>query len=371
MNTVVPWAEKLNYKAATVAEMIGVSRPYVAQLEEKSQIRRRKMSNSPSLLFNVQDVFRLARYRRDQGTVSALGGQVIIAVYLPKGGVGKTTTSCEIAFQYALQGYRVLLIDLDGQGDLSEGLGYDPELTNESAEQYGVPPGLVVNYTVADLFDFPRVSAAVPAEDVIKKPYGEAGPHFIPADDGLYDLEEALSIKPVREKQISNFLRDARNGKLSNFDTSQYDFIILDCPPGVGTLATNAIVAADVVVSPISLTRYAVKGISRFARRLYKLQQDFSISPQVVTIPTFYEANFSRVIDNINALRSHFAQSTTEAVIPKSETFSTALDANIPLSLDKPRTPGAAGYRDATKEILSKIMARMGQGALELEGSQQ
>lgn len=355
MDTKLPWADSLNFRPAAVAEMMGFAPTYVPKLEEKAGIFAQKQPGTPNRFFKVEEVFRLGRHRRASGALPELGGQIVISVYLAKGGVGKTTTASELAFQFAILGYKVLLADMDEQGDLSQSLGYDPEFTDDYVKSAGLPPGLVVHHTFADLFDIQRIYQATPSSEVIKLPYGEFGPHFIPADDTLSDLDELLHIQPAKEQQISKLLADARHQRLKNFDTSSYDFVILDCPPGRSVLSTNAILAADYIVAPVSLTMYAVKGISRFSARLGKLKESFGRIPEVITVPTFHEENINRVADNIATLRQYFSSSTTNSAVAKTEEFAAALEARIPLSLYKPRSKGARAYRAVANEILQRI----------------
>ncbi|PHV10036.1 ParA family protein [Chitinimonas sp. BJB300] len=358
MDTSLPWGDSVNLRPSILALMMGFSPAYMTKLEELSGITAKKQPNSPSRFFSPDDLFRIARFRRNRGDVERLDKQICIAVYLPKGGVGKTTTAIELGVQFAIQGYSVLMVDLDPQGDMSQALGYDPELTDEYAEQIGVPLGLVVNHTISDLFDLPPVCKKTPLDKVIKKPYGECGPHLIPADVSLIDFEEYLSIQVGKENRLSRLMSDARDGRLPHMDTSNYDIVIYDCPPGGSTLTTNALLASDIVVSPVSLNMFSLKGISRFGGRLQRLNETFHYNPDVITIPVFFEAKLNRVMDNMGHLRNHFRETTTENTVRKSEDLSAALDARVPVSLLKPKSKVAEDYRMVAAEVIAKAIKR-------------
>jgi len=365
MDTSLPWAADLNFRPSTLALMMGFTPAYVPKLEELSGITAARQEGTPNRFFDVDSLFRLARFRRQRSDVAMPSRQVQIAVYLPKGGVGKTTTTIELGMQLAIKGAKVLLVDLDSQGDMSQALGYDPDMTDQLATEYKLPPGLVVNATVADLFDLHPISHKAELDTVLKKPFGEYGPHLVPADVSLIDFEEYLTSVQGREQRLAKLMQSSRDGLVSNMDVSSYDFVLYDCPPGASTLTTNALLAADIVLSPVSLTMFSTKGIARFGGRLSMLKEVFGYSPDVITVPVMFEGRLNRVADSIQLLRNYFKDTTLETSVRKSEEMSAALDARLPMSLFKPKNKVAEDYRAVAEEIVQRaINLTNGQGNL-------
>lgn len=368
MMTKLPWAESLTYRPNQFAKMLSIADSYVGKLEEKSGIKAKRIGDSIARLFTVEDVFAAARWRQQNGSVASPARQIITSVYLPKGGVGKTTTAIEVSTQLALRGFKTLVIDLDPQGDLSQGMGYDPEMQEQHAAELGLPEEMIVQNSFANLFDIPRFYEPVQADQVIKKPFGEFGPHVIPADMFLLDFEDVINIQPNREKLISTLMQKAKSGQLKNFDTSEYDFIVFDCAPGNSVLTKNALLASDYVIAPVALSMFSTKGLSRFSRALLSLQETFGVAPQPFIVPTMFELNVNRIGDNITILKQNFANAICNVVVRKTEDFSTALNHRLPLSLHKPKSAAAGDYRDMTREFVDMITAQtaLKQGELEV-----
>jgi chromosome partitioning protein len=367
MDTRLPWADSMYYRPGQVAKMLDVTDSYIKKLSDKSGIKPRQIGDNIARVYSVDDVFAIARWRRNNAGQPALARQTVLSVYLPKGGVGKTTSAIEITTHLALFGFSTLVIDLDPQGDLSQGMGYDPEMTEAHAVSANMPADAVVKNSFANLFDIARFYDPVDLEEVVKKPYGDLGPHIIPADVFLQEFEDVINIQPNKEKLISTLLQRARIGALKNFDTSKYDFIIFDCAPGNSVLMKNALLASDYVIAPVALSIFSTKGLSRFSRALISMEDTFGIAPQPFVVPTMFEPILSRISDNIQILSTNFGDALSKAVIRKTEDFSAALKEQKPLALHKPRSVGASDYRDMTKEFVAMITTQnQQQGALEL-----
>ncbi|WP_417718755.1 ParA family protein [Salipiger sp.] len=255
-------------------------------------------------------------------------GPKIIAVANQKGGVGKTTTTINLGAALAEKGRKVLVIDLDPQGNSSTGLGIDPEQRD---------------YTTYDLL----------IEDV---PLGELilstetpGVFLIPA---TVDLSSA-DIELVANEKRSFLLHDAlRQVGMDRFD---FDFILVDCPPSLNLLTVNAMVAAHSVLVPLQSEFFALEGLSQLMLTIREVRQtanpDLRIEGVVLTM---YDArnNLSRQVEE--DARENLGDLVFATVIPRNVRVSEAPSFSQPVLAYDTLSKGAAAYRSLADEILQK-----------------
>jgi len=246
----------------------------------------------------------------------------IVAIANQKGGVGKSTTAINLGAGIALQGDRVLLVDLDPQGNTSSGLGID----RSSIE--------VSTYEV--LID------EAPIDDAIE-PTSVRDLYLVPATIELAGAEIEL---------VSMFSREMRLAMVLKPVVSEYDFILIDCPPSLGLLTINGLSAADEVAIPIQCEYYALEGVSQLLRNIQLVQQ--SLNPQLEVegvILTMYDGRTTLSSDVVEQVREHFGETTYKTIIPRTVRLSEAPSYGEPIEAFDPMSRGAIAYRELAKEF--------------------
>ena len=253
----------------------------------------------------------------------------ILAIANQKGGVGKTTTTINLATALALEGKRVLLIDLDPQGNASTGLGLAA-----SQRQAGTYRLLVDDVPL----------------DALIQPTQVAQLCMIAADTDLAGAEIELVALPRREFR----LRDA----LKPLD--RIDYVLIDCPPSLGLLTLNGLVAADAVVVPLQCEFFALEGISQLIRTVERVGRSLNpgLAVQGIVLTMFDRRN--NLSDLVAAdARSFFGRRVFETVIPRNIRVSEAPSHGKPVLLYDARSPGAQAYVKLGRELLEREHARL------------
>jgi chromosome partitioning protein len=248
----------------------------------------------------------------------------VICVCNQKGGVGKTTTAVNLASCMALSEKRTLLIDLDPQANASSGMGIRPLLGEPSV--YHMLIG-AKNHT-----------------DVIR-PTALEYLHIIPSSTDLYGAEVEMTSMEHREHLLSNAVRDLRDA---------YEYIFIDCPPSLGFLTLNALVAADSVLVPIQCEYYALEGVGNLIKTIRRVQaglnRDLKIEGYLLTMFD-QRNNLSRqVVDNV---RENLTTQVFSTIIPRNVKLSESPSFGKPVVLYDITSRGAVSYLALSKEILN------------------
>jgi chromosome partitioning protein len=258
----------------------------------------------------------------------------IMTIANQKGGVGKTTTAVNLAASLAQHGLRVLVIDLDPQGNASTAL---------DVEHYvGVPS--VYNVLVEDR----------PLDDVVR-PAGEMpGLFCAPATIDLAGAEIELVPVVARELRLARALRA--------FDTSQLDYVFVDCPPSLGLLTVNALVAAEEVLLPIQCEYYALEGVQQLLNTAELVRVNFNPGLHVSTVLlTMYDGRTRLASDVADDVRAHFGASVLHTIIPRSVRVSEAPSRGQSVISYDPGSSGAIAYTEAAKELAMQSAGFLGQ----------
>lgn len=248
----------------------------------------------------------------------------IVAVTNQKGGVGKTTTSVNLAAGIALQGKTVLLVDMDPQGNATSGLGVDPRSLQTTVYN------CLISYVKFD-------------EAVLKTEI--SGLSLVPANADLAGAEIELVNIEEREKLLRHFLRDVE---------PRFDVIFLDCPPALGILTVNALVAARSVLIPVQCEYYAMEGLSRLIGSIDRIQQSLNPSLTIEGIVlTMYDARNTLARQVTDQIRSHFKDLVYQTTIPRNVTLAEAPSYGRPALLYNVASSGAQSYISLAKEFIS------------------
>ncbi|MGI9604984.1 MAG: ParA family protein [Acidimicrobiales bacterium] len=253
-------------------------------------------------------------------------GPRVIAIANQKGGVGKTTTTVNLGAAIAEQGKRVLLIDLDPQANASTGLGINPRAIEKS--MYDVLLG-----------DTPLEDTLEPAADV-------KGLFVAPASLDLAGAEIELVPGFNRERRLIDALAPIRD---------DYDFVFIDCPPSLGLLTINALVAATEVLVPIQCEYYALEGVGQLVRNVDLVRKSLNPTLEVSTIVlVMYDARTKLAGQVVDEVRAHFGDKVCKIVIPRVVRLSEAPSYGQPITVFDPENRGAVAYRDLAKEVLGQ-----------------
>ena len=245
-----------------------------------------------------------------------------------KGGVGKTTTAVNLATALAMGGLNVLVVDLDPQGNASTALGVEHH------------EGIQGTYEV--------LTANSPIETLIKPSPESDGLWVLPATIDLAGAEIGLVTTPARESRLLHALR-AFNAKYSP------DYVFIDCPPSLGLLTLNALVAAEEILIPIQCEYYALEGVSQLLRTINLVKGSMNDHLALSTVLlTMYDGR-TRLASQVAAeVRQHFPQETLRAAIPRSVRVSEAPSYGQSVLTYHSASAGAQAYLEAAAEIAER-----------------
>ncbi|HWJ60687.1 MAG TPA: AAA family ATPase [Acidimicrobiales bacterium] len=246
----------------------------------------------------------------------------ILAVANQKGGVGKTTTTVNLGAALADLGYRVLVVDLDPQGNASTGLGIN--IRGLQASMYDV------------------ILSDVPIEDCVEA--SSVKNLFVaPASLDLAGAEIELVPAFSRELRLKHALQEVRD---------DYDYVLIDCPPSLGLLTINGMAAASEVLVPIQCEYYALEGLGQLMRNVGLVTKNLNPVLDISTIVlVMYDAR-TKLSDQVaQEVRDHFGDKVCKIMIPRTVRLSEAPSFGQPITAFDPSSRGAVAYRELAKEV--------------------
>jgi chromosome partitioning protein len=255
----------------------------------------------------------------------------IVAIANQKGGVGKTTTAVNVGAGLAELGFRVLVVDLDPQGNATTGLGVNHRNVEGS------------------VYDVIMHDARV--EDCVE-PTSVRNLFVLPATIDLAGAEIELVPAMSRELKLKRALHDVRD---------DYDYILIDCPPSLGLLTVNGLAAADDVLVPIQCEYYALEGLGQLLRNVSLVSKNLNPTLEVRGIAlTMFDARTKLAEQVEDEVRSHFGAKVFRTVIPRTVRISEAPSFGQPVLVFDSTSRGAIAYRELAKEVSRGATRRVG-----------
>ena len=257
-----------------------------------------------------------------------MGSATVLAVANQKGGVGKTTTAINCAAALAELGKRVLLIDVDPQANATSGLGVDRRQVETSA--YDV---IVLGRPLSEA----RIPTVVPGLDIV------------PSDIALAGSEVELVGLTRREHRLQQAVEGLEPGD---------DYVFIDCPPSLGLLTVNAVVAAGALLVPIQCEFFALEGLGLLTHTVALLRRDLNPSLGIAGIVmTQFDARLALAHQVVDEVRARFGDQLLQPLIPRNVRLSEAPSHGLPITLYDPGCRGAAAYRKVAAALDERMQS--------------
>ena len=247
-----------------------------------------------------------------------------IAIFNQKGGVGKTTTNINLAACLAKKGKKILVLDIDPQGNTTSGLGIEKKALKKSS------------------YDL-MIEDDINAEDVILKT-GVDNLDIIPANVSLSGAEVELAIIRGREKRLKKALNQVKE---------KYDFIFIDCPPSLGLLTINSLTAVDSVLIPIQCEFYALEGVAQLMNTMEIVRKNLNEKLYVQgVILSMFDGRTNLSVQVVEEVKKYFREKVYKTVIPRNVRLAEAPSYGLPIIEYDPKSKGAEAYREFADEFL-------------------
>jgi chromosome partitioning protein len=274
---------------------------------------------------DTETAARSARVNFRIATAAGASPGRVLAVANQKGGVGKSTTAVNLGAYLALAGARVLVIDLDPQGNASTGLGLDHRTIEPSV------------YDV--------LSGSTPAGNAIRST----------SIQRLHVLPSTIDLAGAEVELVSAMSRESRLRRALDVIHHHYDTVLVDCPPSLGLLTVNALTAADELLIPIQCEYYALEGLGQLLRNVELVRSNLNHELRIGGIVlTMYDGRTRLAEQVVEEVRRHFSDLVYQTVVPRSVRLSEAPGYGLPIALYDPLSRGGIAYRDLAFELAER-----------------
>ncbi|MCX7903628.1 MAG: AAA family ATPase [Caloramator sp.] len=253
----------------------------------------------------------------------------IISIFNQKGGVGKTTSAINLASYIAQMGFKVLLIDIDPQGNTTSGLGiekddleysmYDVIIENAKEENFKVVKDAIINTIVENLY-------------------------ILPSRVELAGAEIEITYNEDREKILKRAVKDVKN---------DYDYIFIDCPPSLGLLTINALTASDSVLIPIQCEFYALEGVGQLMNTINLVKKNLNPDLKIQgVILSMFDGRTNLSIEVVEEVKKYFKGKVYTTIIPRNIKLAEAPSHGLPIMLYDKNSTGAKAYKELAEEFI-------------------
>ena len=248
----------------------------------------------------------------------------IVAIANQKGGVGKTTTAVNLSACLAERGKRVLLVDLDPQGNSTSGLGVDKGSVQASVYDVLINETPVADATLDTMIDTLKL---------------------VPSDIALAGAEVELVGMMAREHVLKSAFATLGDG---------YDYVFIDCPPSLGLLTLNALTAADTLLMPIQCEFFALEGLSELMATLKTVRKKYNRYLDIEGVLfTMYSGRLNLTMQVVAQVKKYFGDKVYRAVIPRTVRLSEAPSFGMPINFYEPKGKGSEAYMELAREFLA------------------
>ena len=317
-----PVQQEQRVEADTVEDEIAIEH---IEVVERAPHEMPSVEEEPIEEHSVIEPTPIRSYRDKKPVTHVVGQTKIMAIINQKGGVGKSTTAINLSAALGELGKQVLLVDLDPQGNSSSGLGIEKSQVNNC----------IYDVLLND----------VPIEEVIIPDVCE-GLDLVPATINLAGAEVELVAEMARENRLKDAVGSLRG---------KYDYVFIDCPPSLGLLTVNALVAADKLLIPIQCEFYALEGVTKLLDSMKRVKTRLNPTLDIYgVLMTMYDGRTTLSRQVVEEVRAYFGRLVFETQIPRTVKLSEAPSFGQPITLYDPSGKGAQSYMSLAKEVIAR-----------------
>ena len=319
--------DEINEHAEVIEREVDITEADISESSNENQIAENTEKTTKSEEVSEDDVVtaQYVPFTQKPPVTHSIGQTKILAIINQKGGVGKSTTAVNLAAALGAMNKEVLLVDLDTQGNATSGYGIDKRELD----------GCVYDALLGE----------TPVEEVILACVGK-GVDVLPSTINLAGAEVELVNEMARENRLKSALGSLRG---------RYDYILIDCPPSLGLLTINALVAADKLLVPIQCEFYALEGVTKLLDSMNRVKKMLNPSLDIFGIVmTMYDSRTNLSNQVVNEVRSFFGKTVFETMIPRTVKLSEAPSYGQPIIEYAPDNKGTEAYNELAREVIAR-----------------